>query len=349
MGFGCKIESIGVRLPEKVVTTSEIVGRLKLSEPLRLELLTGISERRVCSANEDTLTLALDASLDCLKYSDLKGKDIEMIISTSISKYVNGLTHQYEPVISFLLKHKLENTRALNFDISNACAGMMTGIHIAKNFISRGIVKNCLVASGEYISQISNNAEKNINSPNNPEVASLTVGDAGAAVILSRSEKEEDRLLVSDMYTLSQFSDLCVGFQSRKQPGAVMKTEMQRIHEASIGNAPPLIMEALTKAGLKMKDIDFLIPHQTSKAAIRSGANHFSRFFGEKPGEGVINLSQTGNTASTTHFTTLYKYLKENRIKKGNKIMLVAFASGLIIGITIFSVYDLIQKYGNSN
>ncbi|HPR74095.1 MAG TPA: 3-oxoacyl-[acyl-carrier-protein] synthase III C-terminal domain-containing protein [Bacteroidales bacterium] len=349
MNLGCKIESIGVRLPEKTVTTFEIVNRLRKSKPFKLELITGISERRVCSDNEDTLSLALDASLDCLKYSGREGKDIDMIISTSITKYVNGLTHQYEPAISFCIKQGLGNTRALTFDITNACAGMMTGVHIANNFISRGIIENCLVVSGEYISQISNNAEKSITSPKHPEVACLTVGDAGAAVILSRSENSEDRLLVSDMYTFSEFSALCVGYQSRKYPGAVMKTEMQRIHEVSIEYAPPLIKEALVKAGLRMKDIDFLIPHQTSITAIRSGANHFSRYFGETPGEGVINLSNTGNTASTTHFATLYKYLKEKRIDKGSKIMLLSFASGLVIGITIFSVYDLIQKYGNSN
>ncbi|HPF02291.1 MAG TPA: hypothetical protein PLE95_03735, partial [Bacteroidales bacterium] len=61
MNLGCKIESIGVRLPEKTVTTFEIVNRLRKSKPFKLELITGISERRVCSDNEDTLSLALDA------------------------------------------------------------------------------------------------------------------------------------------------------------------------------------------------------------------------------------------------------------------------------------------------
>ena len=349
MSYGCKIESIGVKLPEKSVTSAEIVSQLKLSKPFKLERFTGIYNRRVCSGNEDSLTLAIDAALDCFNYSKYEAKDIELIICCSISKYVNGLNHCYEPALSLLIKQKTGNKKALNFDISNACAGMMTGVHIANNFISRGVVKNALVVSGEYITSLSQNAIKNIDSSKHPELASLTVGDAGAAVILSRADTKEGVFAVSKMETLSQFSHLCLGHQSTKQPGGVMKTQMKKIHDVSIKNAPPIIEDALQKAGLKMSQINFMIPHQTAKLSIQSGAKYFAHYFGEEPGEIVVNLEDMGNTASTTHFTTLYKYLQEKRFKKGNKIMLVSFASGLVIGVSIFVINSLIDSYGNNN
>ena len=60
-------------------------------------------------------------------------------------------------------------------------------------------------------------------------------------------------------------------------------------------------------------------------------------------------LSRTGNTASTTHFVTLYRYLQEGRFKKGDKIMLLGFASGLVIGVIIFTINGLTEKYGNNH
>lgn len=346
---GCKIESIGVKLPEKVVATADIISRLKISEPIKLELLTGIAKRRVCSEHEDSLTLAVDAANDCLSHSQFEAKDIEMIICCSISRFVYGLNHYYEPPLSFLIKQRSGCINAMNLDISNACAGMMTGAFIANNFISRGVVANCLVVSGEFITSISNNAEHKVNSMKHSELASLTVGDAGAAIILSKTENGEERFLAFEMTTLSQYSELCLGYQSLNFPGAVMKTCIKKIHEVSIANAPSIIENALKLAGLRMNQIDFMIPHQTAKASILAGAKHFAQYFGEEPGEIVINLEETGNTASTTHFTTLYKYLNEKRFKKGDRIMLLSFASGLVIGIAIFTINDLVKRYGNDH
>jgi len=314
-----------------------------------LELLTGISRRRVCSENEDSVSLAVGATFDCLKHSRFNANEIELIVFCSISKYVNGLNHYYEPGLSLLVKEKIGNKKALNFDVSNACAGMMTGVHIANNFISRGVVNNCLVVSGEYITSLLKNAMENINSSSHPELASLTIGDAGAAVILENSKTDEDPILISKMHTLSQFSHLCVAHQSSKQPGGVMKTQMKEIHSASIENAPTIVEEALNKAGLKMSEIRLLVPHQTAKFSIQAGAKHFAKYFKEEPGEIAMNLADYGNTASTTHFATLYKYLEEGRFKKNDKVMLLSFASGLVIGVCIFAINRLIESYGNSN
>lgn len=344
---GCKIESIGIKLPERRVSTAEIADRLKIPGPLKLGLLTGIDSRRVCSEGEDSLTHAVDASFDCFRFSRYRPGEVKMVLCCSISKYVNGLNHQFEPPLSFLIKQKIGCPDALSFDVGNACAGMITGIHLANNFISRRIVENCLVVSGEYITSISNNAEKNIDSPKHAEMASLTVGDAGAAVMLDRSRNREEGISISDMVTISRYCDLCTGNQCSSYPGAFMQTQMQKIHEVSIVSAPPLIKSALQKAGLKMSEIHYLIPHQTSKLSIESGAKYFAHCLGEEPRQVIVNLEEFGNTASTTHVIALYKILNENRLKKEDNVMLLSFASGLVIGILIFPLGDLPEKYGN--
>ena len=61
MKYGSSIESLGVSIPEEVLSSRDLVKRLKISTSLKLELMTGIKERRICAPGEDSLTLAEDA------------------------------------------------------------------------------------------------------------------------------------------------------------------------------------------------------------------------------------------------------------------------------------------------
>ena len=67
----------------------------------------------------------------------------------------------------------------MTFDVSNACAGMLSGVMILNNWIRQGIVERGMVVSGEYISQLGKNAAHHVRSVMSRELASLTLGDAG--------------------------------------------------------------------------------------------------------------------------------------------------------------------------
>ena len=153
-------------------------------------------------------------------------------------------------------------------------------------------------------------------------------------------------IAVSEFTTLSKYSDLCFGYPCKDAPGAVMRTEARKIHRVAIADSPPILKKALDSSGLTFDQIDHVIPHQTSERSIRSGARRISEKFGVTPKNVIVNLHDFGNTASTTHFTALYRYLNEGLFKKGDNIMLVCFASGLVVGVVIFTMDDLVDKYG---
>jgi 3-oxoacyl-[acyl-carrier-protein] synthase-3 len=232
---------------------------------------------------------------------------------------------------------------------SNACAGMLTGVYIAEKFIRQGVIKTCMIVSGEYISNICDNAIKNIKTSLSSELSSLTLGDCGAAAILERTIDENNGMIVSGFTTFSKYSGLCTGRQNRNAPGGRMKTNSKKIHDAAIYESVPIVKDALQKSSLSFKEIAWLIPHQTSRSSIISGANHYLGCFGEKPGQIAITLKETGNTASTTHFLALYRYLNEKRFKEDDNVMLLCFASGLIIGAVIFKMNKIVYRYGNIN
>jgi len=344
--FTARFESVGAVVPPGRLTTAELMAGVKMWGKFDLEGLTGIRERRVCSEKEDSYTLSVDAARECLRYSSYEASDLEMIICCSISRYKGGLTHLYEPALSLHVKETIGAHGALNFDIANACAGMLTGVMIMNDFIKRGVIRRGMVISGECITSLSRNAVPRVKTILSGQLASLTVGDCGAAVILERSEPGKASLTVSSFMTLARWSDLCIGNACKASPGAEMETDARKIHQVAISDMPPIIARALKEAGFSFGEIDHLIPHQTSMRAIYSGDKHLKRYFGTRPGNIIVNMQEYGNTASTSHFLALYRFLKEGAFKPGQRMVLLALASGLVIGVVTFKMDELVYKYG---
>jgi 3-oxoacyl-[acyl-carrier-protein] synthase-3 len=344
-----RIESIGWKVPDRVLTTEELMKSTRHHTRIELERLTGIHQRHVCSEGEDSFTLAVGAARDCLAHSRYGPEDIEMLISCSISRYKGGLVHQWEPPLSLGIKDAIGAQRAISFDVSNACAGMMTGVFILHDFIRRGVIRRGMAVSGEYISSLGRNAATQVRWVLSDQLASLTLGDAGTAVIVERAESETDHIAVAGFATLSEHSRLCLGAPSQVGPGASMFTKARIIHKVAISESPPLLREALEVAGLSFGDIDYVIPHQTSARAIERGAKEIGERLGVQPKHVVITVNEFGNTSSTTHFVALRKYLGEKRFKRGDNIMLISFASGLEVGVLIFPVEEILDRYGNDH
>src|SRR5690349_9122773 len=136
--WGCRIESVGVKLPAQRLTTRDLMSKTSHRTRIQLERLTGIHERRVVGPGENSLTLATGAARDCLSHSRHQASDIEMLISTSITRSRGRFAQSFEPAMSLSVKQAIGATHAMNFDISNACAGMLTGVFILQDFIARG-------------------------------------------------------------------------------------------------------------------------------------------------------------------------------------------------------------------
>ncbi len=345
--WGCRIESVGVKIPAHRLTTRDLMSRTSHHTRIQLERLTGIHERHVVGPGENSFTLAAGAARDCLSHSQHQASDIEMLISTSITRSKGRSSQSFEPPLSLYIKQAIGAAQAVNFDLSNACAGMLTGVFILQGLISRGEISCGMVVSGEYISHLSWNAAQQIRSLFSKQLASLTLGDAGAAVIVERAPSGSG-IDVIGFTTLAEHSRLCLAFPSSVGPGAQMYTKSRTLHKVAIEDMVPLVVETIREAGIDVADIDYMIPHQTSARAIHAGTQEFVRRLGARPKHVVVNLEEYGNTSSTTLFVALHKYLEEKRIRKGDRVMLLALASGIEIGIAIFTIDNLVDGYGHA-
>ena len=82
---------------------------------------------------------------------------------------------------------------AMTFDISNVCAGMLTGVTVLNDWIRQGIVQRGLVVSGEYMSQLGQNAARHVRNIMSKELACLTLPPKGPALGLFRHRPDRRR------------------------------------------------------------------------------------------------------------------------------------------------------------
>jgi len=347
--YTSRFAAVGAAVPEPLVTSEELMATTRHRTHIELERLTGIREHHVVAEGEDSYTLALDAARDALNHADCAAEDLDMLIVSSISRHVGGLRLQLEPPVSVMIKQALGAEQAMSLDLSNACAGMMTGVFILNDLIRQGRIRRGMVVSGEYISDLGVNAAQEVRTIMSKQLASLTLGDAGAAAILERAPEGAPGIEVAGFTTLSARSRLCLAFPAKIGRGETMYTDARAIHKFAIEASPSLLREALDQAGLQFDEIDYFIPHQTSARAIKKGMEDLAGRFDTVPKHAVVTVDEFGNTASTSHFVALCKYLREGRFNADDRVLLLALASGLEVGIIIFKVDHLVGRYGHDH
>ena len=143
------IESLGVYLPPREVSTEEVVRGCRNRLRFPLERLSGISSRHVAGDTEFGIDLARQAIRRCLATSRYCPGDVDVLISTSIARCDGPpLWISFEPSTAMRLKAEFGFTRALVFDIASACSGMFAAINIVDALLRLGEIRCGMVVSG---------------------------------------------------------------------------------------------------------------------------------------------------------------------------------------------------------
>ena len=340
------IESIGTYLPEEAVSTDTVLAGCVNKIGIPLERLTGIKRRRVVGHGEFSIDLARQAVTDCLARSSYGPEDIDLVICCNISRY-DGPGHKvmFEPSTAARLREQCGLDSALAFDVTNACAGMFTGVAVADAFLQTGLVQRAMVVSGEYISHITETAQQEIEGPMDPRLACLTVGDVGAAVILERGPNDRVGFHDIDMATLSRYSTLCVAKASNgPHGGAIMTVDSIAATVTAVKRTVPYVAAVMKRHGWRPEHCDHIVMHQTSEASLNDAVFAVNRMFGHATahsGNVINNLAERGNTASTTHFVALSDQIRGNRIKSGDNVVFGISGSGTTVGAALYTFDDL--------
>ncbi|MEU8567103.1 3-oxoacyl-[acyl-carrier-protein] synthase III C-terminal domain-containing protein [Streptomyces pathocidini] len=334
-----RFESLGAYLPPHVLPTSALVDRVAGVPGLELERITGVRERRVYDrrpeAGEDSYGLALKAARDCLANSRYEAGELDVVVSSSITRFKNRDRFHFEPSLATMLAGELGAHAAITFDVSNACAGMMTGVYVLDRMIRAGVVRNGLVVSGEQATKVAETAAAEITDSYDPQFASLSVGDSGVAVLLDESADAADRIHYIELMTCSEHSDLCLGMPSDRTQGIALYTDNRKMHrEDRLRLWPAFHGDLLAKLGrtFEQEEFDYIVQHQVGTRFIAFVNRTGEAEFGTPMPESLAVVEEFGNTATTAHFLALHQHLRAGTARRGAKFLLVPAASGVVAG-----------------
>src|SRR5258706_4530453 len=344
------IESLGVYLPEGTASTREVLAgceKLSLfqrSHPARAERLMGIGRRGLATEGETAFEMAKRAVVKCFAMSRHRPADVDLLLSCGISRYEAPNRMAYEPTLSLLLGRHFGFENALALDIGNGCAGMFTAIQIVDALIKARVIRLGMIVSGEHITDLMRTAQKEVTGYSDPRFACLTLGDAAAALILEEASADRGGFHGIDLYTAGRYSGYCIGKPtSEAHGGVIMVTDSARLFTEAIRHSAPDLLQTLDRHSWGREQVDHLILHQTHQAGI-DAVSHVNRLAREEifhAGNVVNNLSERGNTASTSHFVALKDGIVAGRIRSGQRVLFGVQGSGLTIGTAAYTLDDL--------
>ena len=318
------ITGIGSYLPRKILTNYDLEKMIDTTNDWIIQR-TGIKERRITENGVTTSDLATKASLKAMKDAKVSPKDLDMIITSTITP------DHFFPSTSCYIQQKIGATRASAFDILAACAGFIYAISIGQSFVSSGAAKTVLVVGAECLSKITDYKDR---------TTCVLFGDGAGAVILQKSEKKHQILYTNLAADGSQADVLIMPGGGARNP-ASLESVQKRMHyiqfkgkevfKLAINNITKLIIETAKKNNLKPKDIDLIIPHQSKLRIIEATMQKL----GLPMEKAFVNIDKYGNTSSASIPIAIDEARKAGRLRKGNIVMLVAFGGGLTWGSSL--------------
>lgn len=337
------IESIGIYLPAQSISTREVLQGCKNQIRFPLEKISGIKTRRMAGQQEFSIDLARKAIADCLEKSKYSPVDIDLLICCNISRYDAPELVSFEPCTSIRLRKHFGFSNAIAFDITNACAGMFTGIYLINTLLQTKAIRRAMVVSGEYITHLTRTAQREIEGFMDVRMACLTLGDAGAALILEKAIDKQTGFQEIDLQTFGRYSTYCIAKVS-EQGGWIMHTDSVKLTDVAIKSGAGYALDVLQRAGWSPDKFQHLILHQTSRMTLNSVRNEINNLLNKTilhDDNTIDNLEHRGNTASTSHFITIADQIRNNRIQSGDKVAFGISASGLTTGTALYVFDDL--------
>jgi 3-oxoacyl-[acyl-carrier-protein] synthase-3 len=252
----------------------------------------------------------------------LSAAELDLII-------VSTITPDYPiPSTACLVQEALGASRAAAFDLVASCSGFVYALTVASQMIQSGANRNILVIGAETMSRVTDWTDRN---------TCVLLGDGAGAFVLQASD-DAGGVLSSWLGCDGSGSQLLTIPAGGSRCPATESTVKERLHYLKMSGRDVFrfatqilrkaVEEVVARAGMKLDDIDLVIPHQANLHIIQSAARELKlpleKFF--------VNLAKYGNTSAASIPIAVCDAVAEGRLRPGARIVLVAFGAGLTWG-----------------
>ncbi len=318
-----KIIGLGRYLPPRIVQNSELERIYALSAGW-VERRNGVRERRWVTT-ETASFMAAEAAREALDEAGLRPDQLSLIINAS------GTAEQAIPDTGALIQRQLGLGRSgiPAMSVHTTCLSFLTALDVAANFLSTGRYTTILIVSSDISSCGIN--------PKEPESATL-VGDAAAAVVVSRSGMEDASAIHHAHFKTygdgASFTAIRGGGSAHHpaKPDHNSDDDLFRMDGPAVLRMVRSFDEAFLEelyAGLStsLRDIDLVVPHQSSKVGLL-----LLQRYGWPEAKIIHTLEWLGNCVAASIPATLYQAVRSTTLQRGQKFLLVGTGAGLSIG-----------------
>ena len=313
--MGIKIVSTGSFLPDRVLTNFDLEKMVETSDEW-ITARTGIRERRI-SEGETTSDLATEAAVRALEGRDPQEVDLIVVATATPDAFF--------PSTACKVQAKIENKRAIAFDISAACTGFIYALYVADSIMRTKEIDKALVIGAERFSKIINWKDR---------TTCILFGDGAGAVLLRK--EEDEGILGFDLGADGSYGDLLYvpSVGSNEEYPFYVRMKGNEVFKVAVRTMVESARRVLDKSGVLAEEIKLLIPHQANVRIINAVAERL----GISEEKIFINLDRYGNTSAASIPIALDEAVREGRLKKGDLVLLVAFGGGFTWGSCIIRV-----------
>ncbi len=325
------LESLGYTLPEEAVSSAELESRLapayerlRLPEG-RLELMTGIQERRFFPPGTTPGSVSIDSGRRALEAADIDPIDVGALIHGSVCR------DHLEPATACSVHHALGlPSECLIYDVSNACLGILSGAVQLANMIELGQIRAGLVVGTECGRTLVENTVERLNTDLSLSrqdikllVASLTIGSGSVAMLLCDESlsRSGNRFRTSTVRAETNHHLLC------KSEGleTFMQTDSEQLMAHGVAAGKHTFKQFLADTTWQRSDIDKTICHQV-------GVAHRKLLFEAlnlTPTLDYATLEWLGNTGAAALPLTLALAAESGHIAENDRVALLGIGSGI--------------------
>ena len=314
------ITGVNGYVPPDVLTNKDLEKMVETNDEW-ITSRTGIKQRHVLRGEGlATSDMAVQAMKGLLDKTGTKPEEVEMIICCTIT---GDMTF---PDTANTIADKIGATNAFGFDLNAACSGFLFGLATASKFVETGTYKKVVVIGVDFMSSIIDYTDR---------TTCVIFGDGAGAVMVEPTEGEDgiiDSVLKGDG-SGRQFLHMKAGGSLLRPSTETIQTkdhfvfqEGRPVFKAAVKGMTDTVNTVLTRNGLDIQDVDWLVPHQANIRIINSVGSHL----GIDPDKVMINIENYGNTTAGTLPLCLADY--ENKLNKGQNVVLTAFGGGFTWG-----------------
>lgn len=315
-----RIVGTGSYLPRRVMTNEEFARRLDTSDAWIRER-TGIRQRHIADESQGSSDLALEASREALAAAGLEASRLDLIVvATSTPDYIF-------PSTACLLQAKLGAAGCAAFDVQAVCSGFVYALATADNFIRCGMAKHALVVGAEVFSRILDWNDRG---------TCVLFGDGAGAVVLAAAEEpgiHASVLHADGRYAgiLSVPGNVCGG---RILGSPFLQMQGNQVFKFAVKVLEEVAHETLAVAGMRLEDVDWLIPHQANVRILEATA----RKLGLPRERLVVTVDHHANTSAASVPLALDEFVRAGRIRAGHNVMFQGVGGGFTWGATLVTM-----------